>query len=183
MKYINKKSGCLNGLCDARFHLPCEYLPHIYFHKEWFAQLYGEADNFHSYQSFVSFDGGKLWKRVPFKNFDIRYMNGGGIIAGVNITTKLIVYSFDEGKTYYHISINPEVETIVDAGRFWDNKNERLFVFGQDTNKTKLIVTTVDFTNLIGYKYFNRKIDRAEVMIILRGAIPDLTEIAIKVKK
>ncbi|KII65692.1 VPS10 domain-containing receptor SorCS1 [Thelohanellus kitauei] len=125
-------SACLDGLCNIKFKFPCKINVNLNFPREWIAVLSVEPQNsreiFSSY--LVSFNGGKLWKHVPYLNYQTRVLNRGGIIFGINIDSRKIIYSFNEGKTFYHKSIFKENENIISAVKNGHLINEFVSVFG-----------------------------------------------------
>ncbi|KII67505.1 VPS10 domain-containing receptor SorCS1 [Thelohanellus kitauei] len=143
MKYDSNNDGCVDNLCDAKLHLPCYIKPNVFCTKEWIITMAGENKNseLDRTQYFVTFNAGSIWKKVPFSKFAVKTMNGGGIIVGLNLHTNKVVYSFDEGKTYSRLSIYDDDEIIIEAAKIGIAENERLVIYGRDSNRSTLIIT------------------------------------------
>ncbi|KII73720.1 hypothetical protein RF11_11018 [Thelohanellus kitauei] len=126
MKFIKKPSLCDDGSCHVKLNLPTITQNHQYFQKEWIA-AFDIVDNFtikHIGRHLISFDGGQNWKSVPFSHFYAQILNQGGIAMGLNQNTRKIIYTFDEGNTYYHHNFYGPGEVFVSGMKTGKLKNE-----------------------------------------------------------
>ncbi|KII67510.1 VPS10 domain-containing receptor SorCS3 [Thelohanellus kitauei] len=151
MKLESNKYGCQEDLCDIKLRFPCTFENEIYFPKEWLATLDGADIYFgrRKYYFFISSNGGTTWKIFPYSNFAVRSFNGGGIIVGINMSKNKIIYSFDQGETFYQISIFDELQIIVNAMKVRNNQSEGLVIFGRNTNKDTFFIAHVDFGTIL----------------------------------
>ncbi|KII68828.1 VPS10 domain-containing receptor SorCS1 [Thelohanellus kitauei] len=156
IKIDNRKSVCVDGFCDTLMNLPCEYISTDHFVKEWFITI-SEHHNLGYDEHIVSYNGGKTFKVFPHSEMDIKSINGGGITVGFAIISCKIIYSFDEGKTYYNLTISDKPEIIYKAMTIGKNENERIFIYGRDRDATSLFVTHIDFTYM-----FKRPCDKTD---------------------
>ncbi|KII71559.1 hypothetical protein RF11_00801 [Thelohanellus kitauei] len=146
IKYEDKNTGCNKGLCNARLNFNDIHFFHDAFPREWIIKLTSFDDRF---QHIVTFDGGETWKVVPYAVRHIKFLNGGGIIVGIDRTNNKIIYSFDEGKIYYHMPIFQKDDIIFSSLIIGTAENERLIIYGRNSNNTVLKITCVDFTKLL----------------------------------
>ncbi|KII60501.1 VPS10 domain-containing receptor SorCS1 [Thelohanellus kitauei] len=151
MKIDYQNRACVNGLGDGQFHLPCVYKPYQFFMKEWIISLAGYYGHYQTDQIhfFITFNAGKIWKLVPFSNFPVRIMNEGGIILGLNQSTNKLIYSFDEGNTYYGLSIFDEDQFVIEVAIIGTAEKERAIFYGHDANRSTLLIAHVDFTKIL----------------------------------
>ncbi|KII72511.1 VPS10 domain-containing receptor SorCS1 [Thelohanellus kitauei] len=149
-KHENNNSACVDGLCNAQLLLSCNLESNAELYKEWFITLEGIDESYpdDNFENFLSFDGGKIWKTVPSINYAFISMNRGGIFVGLNKKTNKIIYTFDEGKRYYYLPIHDDGELIVGRAIIGRGKRERFLIYGQSSNRSTLVITQVDFTNI-----------------------------------
>ncbi|KII61149.1 VPS10 domain-containing receptor SorCS1 [Thelohanellus kitauei] len=145
IKYEDKSKGCNKGLCSAKLNFEGIHLVHDAFTREWIIKLTSIDDRF---QYIVTFDAGETWRVVPFANYHVNILNGGGIIMSIDRTNNKMVYSFDEGKIYYHMPIFQKDDIIFSSMIIGTADNERLIIYGRNSNNTVLKITYVDFTTL-----------------------------------
>ncbi|KII66034.1 Sortilin [Thelohanellus kitauei] len=159
MKLDNLKLGCFEFDCNVELTIPCLIKPKIHFPTEsiiLFKGSYYLSTKKHPHE-FISDDGGKRWKLLPFVDFRTRVLNGGGILFGINPETSDIVYSFDMGNNWYHKNIlNTELALAIvpygEPGITFTN------VVSLSQDKKWYGITHVDFSNLLSNFIF--KLDR-----------------------
>ncbi|KII71478.1 hypothetical protein RF11_07489 [Thelohanellus kitauei] len=103
----------------------------------------------HKYRDFpyfIFYNGDNIGKHFPFSS--IQFLNKGGIILGLDKTSKIIMYTFDEGQTYYNLSFSDEYTFIYGVTSMGHYENEAFIFFGMNQNKSRMIFTHVDFTSL-----------------------------------
>ncbi|KII62241.1 VPS10 domain-containing receptor SorCS1 [Thelohanellus kitauei] len=156
--YISKNSGKTfekiqheDKKSDLKLNIPCKYSQKKYFPKEWIIMTTGSVTNIRNniYTNFVSFDGGQIWKIIRFSNLGEAAINGGGTIVVVNGETNKIAYSFDEGKTYYQMPVFKNDDVLLNAFIVGTTINERIVVYGRNSNKSRLMIAYFDFRSLL----------------------------------
>ncbi|KII68761.1 hypothetical protein RF11_12035 [Thelohanellus kitauei] len=155
IKYKDKNGNSVDSLFEHKLKLECKHSNMEYFPNEWMIKLKTLGDKL---THFLTFDGGKNWRIIPFLSLWVKTLNGGGIIVGFDTKTNEMVYSFDEGITYYHISIFEQDDIILDTQIIGVAENQRLVVFGRKSNMSQLIIAVVDFINIFSSYIYN---DRA----------------------
>ncbi|KII70411.1 hypothetical protein RF11_09673 [Thelohanellus kitauei] len=148
---LEKKNGlCDGGYCNIKLNLPSVIQRNLYFQSKWISAFdivdYSTGKVIERY--LISFDGGQNWKLVPFSYFHVQALNQGGIVFGFDPKTKKIVYSFDEGKTYYHKTIYGSNEfglTSTHTGKF---ENSRYIILARDKLNNDLLITRIDFPHI-----------------------------------
>ncbi|KII71675.1 Vacuolar protein sorting/targeting protein 10 [Thelohanellus kitauei] len=150
---------CVSGSCDVKLHLQCICPPHVYFQTEWLVTIVGyESSRINkTFHYLMSFNGGVTWKKAPASNSAIRSFNEGGIIVSLNKTTRQIIYSFDEGKTYYYMDIFQEKVVIIDAVHAGKTDTEKMIIFGRNQEKNIMVIANIDFTTITSIYINNQR--------------------------
>ncbi|KII73722.1 hypothetical protein RF11_11020 [Thelohanellus kitauei] len=149
---LEKKNGlCDDGSCHIKLSLASITNINLYFQHEWISafKTFDNLKNKYTGKHLISFDGGQNWKLVPFSYFHVQALNQGGIVFGFDQKTKKIIYSFDEGKTYYHKTIyyiNEVGKTSTPTGKF---ENQRFIILAKDTLYNYLLITHIDFSKVL----------------------------------
>ncbi|KII72826.1 hypothetical protein RF11_14920 [Thelohanellus kitauei] len=146
MKMENEHGDSACRLYNAKFNFYYDEINDMHFENERIIATYQPDEDFIGTEYFILYDNDMIWKRVPF--YAINSMNMGGIIVGLNKTSKNIMYTFDEGQTYYKLPLNVEYKSTYSVKRIGRYENEALIIYGRNQITSHMIVTHVDFTNI-----------------------------------
>ncbi|KII72235.1 hypothetical protein RF11_08657 [Thelohanellus kitauei] len=154
------KPGFVNGLSQVILNMPCMYKEDENFPKEWisiFEATYTyDAIVYRSY--LVSYDAGLNWKMIPFPNYRPRILNNGGIIFGISFSNNTIIYSFDEGNTYYSADIFEEEELFLGIVRIGFLQKEYITIIAATVKNHTWVFTQTNFSNILSDYVVNIRI-------------------------
>ncbi|KII72390.1 hypothetical protein RF11_10188 [Thelohanellus kitauei] len=111
MKLDRTRSKCHEQNCWIELDLKCSTdLTQNNFPERWIVKFQG---TYHrkgtiSRHSFISFDGGRIWKMLDLRIEKVIFQNGGWLLVAIEKWANMIWYSYDEARTWYK-------ETIWDA--------------------------------------------------------------------
>ncbi|KII73726.1 VPS10 domain-containing receptor SorCS1 [Thelohanellus kitauei] len=152
MMKLKKKNGlCDGGSCNIKLSLPTVIHRNLYFQKDWISafDMFDTSGNKLIGEHLISFDAGQNWKSVPFSYYHVQILNQGGIALGFNWRSRKIMYSFDEGKTFYYNKLHGSKEVIVNSWKTGKFQNESLILFLREVENKTFLVTHIDFSNIL----------------------------------
>ncbi|KII62303.1 hypothetical protein RF11_03345 [Thelohanellus kitauei] len=145
MKFENINSDGSKSLIDSQIDLNPHY-SEIIVTNERIMILYTKSFYYDNQQYLILYSDEMIWKRFPFSKISL--LNKGGIIVVLNKTANTIMYTFDEGKSYYSLSLCDEYQSIHGLKTIGENENEALMIHGRNRNQSLIIITRVDFTSI-----------------------------------
>ncbi|KII60660.1 VPS10 domain-containing receptor SorCS2 [Thelohanellus kitauei] len=160
MQMQSKTRGCEENNCFVHLIIPCEINVTSAYPKEWISIFEGRYYFGDTIQRsyLVSFNGGKEWKIVPYSDFNVLVLNHGGVIFGINKVSNEIIYSLDEGQTFYHTNIYQDKETILAMLQNGIFQKEYVTILSSTEDKKSWVFTHINFSNILSD--FNFNIDR-----------------------
>ncbi|KII62267.1 Sortilin [Thelohanellus kitauei] len=102
--FDNKNSDCDQRICGVEFELICSTdMIKSNFPEKWILKFQGKfyGKRSVSHRTFVSFDGGKIWKMLDSRIHKSIILNRGGLIIGTESTHSRIFVSYHEGSEWY----------------------------------------------------------------------------------
>ncbi|KII63591.1 VPS10 domain-containing receptor SorCS1 [Thelohanellus kitauei] len=157
MKIQDRNSDGEKSLINAQLNLPYYTNRNNFYANGRVIAIYAKDNSYHDYDYFVLYNCGKIWKRSSYSQ--MHFMNRGGVIVVFNTTSNKIIYTFDEGKTYYKFPLDNGYKLSYHVTTFGQYGNETLLILGRNQNQSHIIITHVDFKRIFS-KHIFKQIER-----------------------